>query len=251
LFALDPSYKPPMQPATPKAQLEWPKLRAGTLIRRYKRFLADVKLRNGHLVTAHCPNSGSMKTCSEPGRTVYLSRSDNPRRRLKYTWEMIAMPGSLVGTNTNTPNRLVREAILQRAIPPLAVYETVRAEAPYGLHSRVDLLLTDAKGERCYVEVKNCTLAENRVAYFPDAVTARGLKHLKELQETARQGHGAVIFFLIQRMDADTFRPADHIDPAFGRELRRAVRNGVTVLAYDVILDLRSIRLNRRVPYEL
>ncbi|MEW6530497.1 MAG: DNA/RNA nuclease SfsA [Thermodesulfobacteriota bacterium] len=240
-----------MENPTAKARLNWPQLRAGTLVQRYKRFLADVKLRNRHLVTAHCPNSGSMKTCSEPGRTVYLSRSNNPRRRLRYTWEMIAMPGSLVGTNTNVPNRLVREAIVQDVIPALAGYESVRAEVPYGVNSRIDLLLTSKSADRCYVEVKNCTLVEDRVAYFPDAVTARGLKHLVELQNMVRQGHRAAIFFLIQRMDADTFRPADHIDPAYGKELRRAVRNGVTVLAYDVTLDLHCISLNRRIPYEL
>ncbi|MEW6114195.1 MAG: DNA/RNA nuclease SfsA [Thermodesulfobacteriota bacterium] len=239
-----------MPQTTPKTQLNWPQLIAGTLVQRYKRFLADVKLRNGHLVTAHCPNSGSMKTCSEPGRTVYLSRSDNPLRRLRYTWEMIAMPGSLVGTNTNVPNRLVREAIVQQAIPALAGYESVRAEVPYGLNSRIDLLLTAKTGDRCYVEVKNCTLVQDRVAYFPDAVTARGLKHLVELQDMVRQGHRAAIFFLIQRMDADTFRPADHVDPAYGRELRRAVRNGVTVFAYDVDLDLHCISLNRSIPHE-
>jgi sugar fermentation stimulation protein A len=164
---------------------------------------------------------------------------------------MIAMPGSLVGTNTNVPNRLVREAIVQRAVPALAGYDNVRTEVPYGTNSRIDLLLTAKSSERCYVEVKNCTLVEDRVAYFPDAVTARGLKHLVELQEMVRQGHRAAIFFLIQRMDADFFRPADHIDPAYGLELRKAVRNGVTILAYDVMLDLYCIRLNRSVPHEL
>ena len=239
-----------MPHTTPKAQLDWPQLRAGTLVRRYKRFLADVRLRNGHLVTAHCPNSGSMKTCSEPGRTVFLSRSDNPRRRLRYTWEIIAMPGSLVGTNTTVPNLLVREAIVRDVIPALTGYESVRAEVPYGVNSRIDLLLTSKSAERCYVEVKNCTLVQDRVSYFPDAVTARGLKHLVELQNMVLQGHRAAIFFLIQRMDADTFLPADHVDPAYGQELRRAVRNGVTILAYDVILDLHCISLNRSIPHE-
>jgi len=229
----------------------WPPLLTGTLIQRYKRFMADVKLRNGHVVTVFCPNSGSMKGCSEPGRTVYLSRSENTARRLRYTWEMIEMPSSLVGVNTIVPNRLVKESILQGSLEPFTGYERVRSEVPYGQNSRIDLLLEGPGSRRCFIEIKNCTLVENGVAYFPDAVTSRGLKHLVEQQNEVNRGHRAVIFYLIQRMDADFFEPADCIDPAYGKELRTAVRNGVELFAYDVKLTLESISLDRRVPHRL
>lgn len=228
--------------------LKWPNLIRGTLITRYKRFMADIKLRNGHVVTAHCPNSGSMLACSEPGRTVYLSRHNNPQRRLKYTWEMIDMPTSLVGVNTLVPNKLVKTSILAGKIKALSGFDHVRSEVTYGGHSRIDLLLE--KGEnRCFIEIKNCTLVNDGMACFPDAVTSRGLKHLVALQEQVRLGDRSVVFFLVQRMDARVFRPADPIDPAFGKELRKAVRNGVEIMVYDVFLDLKGIRLNRRLPY--
>jgi sugar fermentation stimulation protein A len=232
------------------ALLKWPRLIEGTLVKRYKRFMADVKLRNNHVVTAHCPNSGSMKACCEPGRTVYLTRHNKPSRRLKYTWEMIDMGTSLVGVNTIVPNRLTKAAVLAGDVPELAGYETVRSEVKYGKNSRIDLLLESGE-KRCYVEVKNCTLVVDGLARFPDAVTSRGLKHLVELQEQVKQGDRSVMFYLIQRMDADRFEPADHIDPAYGQELRKAVQNGVEVLVYDVAMDLEGIQLNRSVPFQL
>ncbi|UCF56183.1 MAG: DNA/RNA nuclease SfsA, partial [Deltaproteobacteria bacterium] len=211
---------------------------------------ADVKLRNGHVVTAHCPNSGSMLGCSEPGRPVYLSRHNNPGRRLKYTWEMIEMPTSLVGINTWVPNQLVKESIIDKKIKAFLGYETIWTEVSYGQNSRIDLLLEKGK-ERCFVEVKNSTLVEDGVAYFPDAVTSRGLKHLVELQQQVRKGNRCVMFYLVQRMDAKLFRPAHHIDAAYRKELRRAFRNGVEILVYDVFLNLESISLNKPLPYEL
>ncbi|MCG6882050.1 MAG: DNA/RNA nuclease SfsA [Deltaproteobacteria bacterium] len=234
----------------PTATLKWPKLIEGTLIKRYKRFMADVKLRNHHVVTAHCPNSGSMKTCCETGRKIYLSRHNKPSRRLKYTWEMIQMEDSLVGVNTMVPNRLTEAAVSAGDIPELAGYETIRREVKYGENSRIDLLL-EKGGNRCFVEVKNCTLVEGGLACFPDAVTSRGLKHLIELQKEVEKGHRSVMFYLIQRMDADRFEPADHIDQAYGKELRKAVLNGVEVLVYDVAMDLEGIRLNGPVPFHL
>jgi sugar fermentation stimulation protein A len=230
--------------------LKWPPLIQGTLIKRYKRFMADVKLKNGHVVTAHCPNSGSMMECSEPGRKVYLSRHNNPKRKLKYTWEMIEMPSSLVGVNTIVPNQLVRASVLAGKIPGLSGFDQVRPEVRYGENSRIDLLL-EKGDERCFVEIKNCTLVTDSVACFPDAVTSRGLKHLKELQNQIRLGDRSVMFYLIQRMDAKLFRPADHIDPAYGKELRKAVKNGVEVMVYDVTLDPKGIRLNNTIPFEL
>jgi sugar fermentation stimulation protein A len=165
--------------------LKWPELVQGTLLRRYKRFKADVKLRNGHVVTALCPNTGSMVSCSEPGRTVFLSRHNRHERKLKYTWEMIEMPDSIVGVNTGVPNRLVKESILAGKIPGLKGFDQIRSEVKYGKNSRIDILLEKAGG-RCFIEVKNCTLVDNGIAYFPDAVTSRGLKHLKELQNEIR-----------------------------------------------------------------
>lgn len=232
------------------ATLEWPKLIQGTLIKRYKRFMADVRLKNGHVVTAHCPNSGSMKACSEPGRPVYLSRHNKPSRRLKYTWELIDMGRSLVGVNTMVPNRLTEASIAAGYVKALSGYDTIRSEVKYGENSRIDLLLENG-GERCFVEVKNCTLVTDGLACFPDAVTSRGLKHLVELQEQIRQGDRSVMFYLVQRMDAERFRPADHIDPAYGQELRKAVQRGVEILVYDVAIDLEGISLNRRLPYQL
>jgi sugar fermentation stimulation protein A len=191
-----------------------------------------------------------MKTCSEPGRPVFLSSSDKPSRKLRYTWELIEMPSSLVGVNTQVPNRLVADGAQRGAIPELAGYERWRREVPCGPGSRIDLLLEHGP-ERCWVEVKNCTLLEGREARFPDAVTARGLRHLEELRNRVAVGERSVIFFLIQRMDAARFAPADRIDPAYGEALRRAADAGVEPLAYDVEIDLERIRLRRAVPVVL
>ena len=231
--------------------LYWPPMVEGTLIRRYKRFLADVKLKNNHVVTAHCPNSGSMLACIEPGRPVYLSRHNNPARKLKYTWEMIDMPTSLVGVNTLVPNRLVKKAVEAGRVRPLKGYDAVKPEVRVGQRSRLDLLLT-AEGRRpCYVEIKNCTLVTDGAACFPDAVTTRGKKHLDELQALVGEKNRCVMFFLIQRMDAALFHPADHIDPEYGKALRKAVKNGVEILAYDASIDLEGIVLNRPVACRL
>ena len=231
--------------------LHWPPLIPGTLIKRYKRFLADVKLKDGTIVTAHCPNTGSMAGCSQPGRPVYLSTHNNPKRKLKYTWELIKMPTSLVGVNTLVPNRLVVESIKAGVVPELTGYDRVDREVKINDHTRLDFVLTSHGGKSCYGEIKNCTLVNNGVAAFPDAVTARGLKHINELEALVESGHRSVMFYFIQRMDARVFQPADHIDPEYGKGLRRAVRRGVEVLAYDVHIDFESIRLNRRIPYEL
>jgi sugar fermentation stimulation protein A len=234
-----------------KGVIPWPELIPGTLIRRYKRFLADVRLDNGETVTAHCPNSGSMKACCQPGRPVYLSHHDNPKRKLEYTWELIHMPGSLVGVNTQVPNRLTAHAIEMGDVAELNGYDTVRREVPAGKHSRIDILLESKDRRPCYVEVKNCTLVVESAATFPDAVTVRGQKHLMELQALAADGCRCAMFFLIQRMDARSFSPADQIDPEYGKKLRQASQNGVEILVYDVAIDLKGIRLNDRIPYDL
>jgi len=228
-----------------------PPLFAGRLVKRYKRFLVDVVLDNGREVTAHCPNSGRMLACCEPGRPVYLSYHDNPRRKLKYTWELIAMPASLVGVNTQLPNRLVAGAIEAGQVRELSGYSDIKREIKVGEHSRLDIRLRSRDRGTCYVEVKNCTLVENGVARFPDAVTTRGRKHLGELCRLAAAGHRAVMFYLIQRMDAARFQPADDIDPAYGEALRKAHAAGVEIVAYDVRIDLDRITLNRPVKYKI
>ena len=240
----------PSSSATTCRGLTWPELTPGVLLKRYKRFLADVKLDTGEIVTAHCPNTGSMKGCSEPGRMVYLSSHNNPKRKYKYTWELIAMPTSLVGVNTLVPNRLVFKSIEQKLIPELSRYNRIRREVKIGEHSRIDLVLTDADAKQCYVEIKNCTLVNEAVAQFPDAVTSRGLKHIIELENLVKAGHRCMMFYFIQRMDARVFRPADHIDPEYGCRLRQAVEKGVEILAYDVRIDLQGIELNKKIPFE-
>lgn len=231
--------------------LLWPDLIRGILVKRYKRFMADVQLENGEVVTAHCPNSGSMQTCSQPGRPVYLSYHDNPKRKLKYTWEIIEMPTSLVGINTQVPNRLVFKSIQQQKVEALNGYDRLHREVKTPGKARLDILLSRGAAERCYLEIKNCTLVEKGTAFFPDAITQRGRKHLVEMQALTASGFRCVMFYLIQRMDAAVFKPADHIDPGYGSELRRAHRNGVEILVYDVHMDLETIALNRKVPFRL
>jgi sugar fermentation stimulation protein A len=222
----------------------------GTLIRRYKRFLADVRLEDGSVITVLCPNTGSMRSCDLPGAPVLLSRHDSPTRRYPFTWEMIRVGRGWVGIHTGHPNGVVREAILAGRVPELTGYEEVRREVPFGReNSRIDLLLR--KGDRlCYVEVKNVTLAVGGgVAAFPDAVTQRGTKHLRELSGVARAGHRAVIFYFLGRADCRVVRPADEIDPEYGRTLRRALRAGVEPLAYRARVRPKGIRLADPVPF--
>jgi len=191
-----------------------------------------------------------MTGCCEPGCTVYLSRSDNLIRKLPYTIEMTRMGTTLVGVNTMVPNRLVKESIMAGRLPQLSGYHALRREVRYGTNSRIDLLLENGR-ERCYVEIKNCTLVADRVAYFPDAVSERGLKHLHELETQVKAGNRCVMFYLVQRMDAGEFRPADHIDPAYGKALRSACSKGVEIMVYNVQLDLENIELNKQLPYFL
>ena len=224
----------------------WGPLVEGTLIKRYNRFLADVRLKNNRRVTAHCPNTGSMKTCSDPGRPVRLSRHDDPKRKLKYTWEIIEYPETLVGINTGVPNRLVKAAARAGRIPEFSGYETFRSEVKIGAGTRLDLLFETPGRRPCYIEIKNCTLVEEGRAFFPDAVTERGRKHLNELARLVEEGSRAVIFYLVQRMDARDFAPADAIDPAYGETLRQVMAAGVEALAYDVAIDQEGIEINRR-----
>jgi sugar fermentation stimulation protein A len=197
--------------------MKLPPLLSGRLIKRYKRFLADIELEDGSVVTAHCPNSGSMKGCDHPGAPVRLSVSNNPDRKLPYTWELVMINDYWVGLNTMLPNRLTEEGILDGTISELQGYDRLRREVPYGSErSRIDLLLERADG-RCFVEVKNVTMVEGELALFPDAVTERGQKHLRELMEVVANGDRGVIVFTVQRGDGLAVAPADLIDPAYGK----------------------------------
>jgi sugar fermentation stimulation protein A len=222
----------------------------GTLIQRYKRFLADVRLANGEVVTAHCTNTGSMMGCKEPGSAVYISRSDNLNRKLLYTWELIKANNTWVGINTMHPNKLVPEAVEAGVIEELRGFENIRREVKVSAHSRLDLCLEGRKGN-CFVEVKNVTLAVDGVAAFPDAVSERGTKHLKELMRLKRQGHRAAIVFVIQRGDCEFFRPADEIDQEYGRWLRRAIKAGVEALPYRAKVTPKEIILTERIATKL
>jgi len=223
-----------------------PPLIEATLIRRYKRFLADVRLGDGTELTVHCANPGRMDGCREPGSPVLLSDSRNPKRKLRYTWELVQVGTTWVGLNTLRTNAIVREAIEAGAIAELTGYPELRSEVKYGEHSRVDFLLS--RGEaRCYVEVKNVTLAEGGCAMFPDAVTARGLTHLHELGHRVAAGDRAVMFYLVNREDCDRFAPAAAIDPGYAAGLKDAVAAGVEVLVYAARVRPEGIEVDHRI----
>ncbi|MDD5295340.1 MAG: DNA/RNA nuclease SfsA [Rhodocyclaceae bacterium] len=228
-------------------------LTEGRLLRRYKRFLADVELGDGSVVTAHCANTGSMLGCAEPGSRVWLSLSQNPKRKLAWTWELVEVAGFPVGIHTGRSNALAREAIEAGLVPELAGYPRIRAEVPYGgadgKRSRIDLLLEADHRPPCWVEVKNVTAAvADGIALFPDAVTLRGQKHLVEMMDRVAAGERAALFFCVQRDDVREVRPADGIDPEYGRLLRGALAAGVECCALAAAPTPQGIRLCRRLP---
>ncbi|MEL6927807.1 MAG: DNA/RNA nuclease SfsA [Cyanobacteria bacterium J06600_6] len=214
---------------------QYPPLTSGRLIKRYKRFLADIELETGEVITAHCPNTGPMTGVNIANSLVQVSKSDNPKRKLAYTWEMIQLGSTWVGTNTAIPNRVVKLALQQKLLPELAArYTTVKAEVPYGKDkkSRVDFLLTgEDKQPPIYVEVKSVTLSAENLALFPDTVTTRGQKHLRELTDLVPSSQAVMLYF-INRGDCDTFAPSDTCDRAYGELLRQAIAKGVEVLPY-------------------
>lgn len=226
-----------------------PPLEEGLLIRRYKRFLADIETVTGETLTIHCPNTGSMLNCQAEGARVWFSRSNDPKRKLPGTWELVETPhGRLACINTSRANRLVEEALLAGAIPELAAFSALRREVAYGAeNSRADFRLTYPSGE-VFVEVKSVTLGYNMdcVAAFPDAVTVRGAKHLRELSALAREGARAVLLYCVNLTGIEAVRPADDIDPVYGRALREALETGVEILAYGADVTPQAIQVTRR-----
>lgn len=226
-----------------------------TFLRRYKRFLADVRLADGRIVTVHCPNTGAMTNCLVPDSPCWISESDNPRRKYRHTWEIAtATGGKRAGINTARANGLVREAVEQGRVPQLAGYGRLESEVRYGdERSRIDLLLSEhpeRPGENCYVEVKNVTygLSGGR-GLFPDAVSVRGSKHLRELMAMVEKGQRAVLFFCVQHSGIEWVEPADAVDRVYGETLRQALERGVEVFAYRAKLSARGIVLDREIPF--
>jgi sugar fermentation stimulation protein A len=223
-----------------------PPLTKGRLLRRYKRFLADIRLEDGTQITAHVPNTGSMRSTSAPESLVGLSSSDSADRKYRYTLEIIeGQGGAMVGVNTMRTNRIVEESVREGRISSLAGFDEIRREVPYGEASRIDLLLSSPAGRRCYVEVKNVTYKEGDTALFPDAVTERGTKHLRELEKMVEAGYRAVIFFLVNRNDCDKIAAARHIDPTYADALHRAASCGVEVISYCTRVSFFEITIER------
>jgi len=230
-----------------------PELNSGVLIQRYKRFLTDILLEDGTQVTIHCPNTGSMKHCLYPGNKVWFSVSDNPKRKYSRTWEQAQTPdGDIIGINTGRANALAEEAIHSGVITQLQGYDTLRREVKYGNeNSRIDILLTSETQQACYVEVKSCTLLEDGQGYFPDAVTTRGQKHLRELIEMVQQGHRAVLLFVVQHTGIQSVKAAAHIDPEYAALLKQASLAGVEVIAYHAQLSAQAAILFKSCPIKL
>ena len=220
-------------------------IQKGKLIKRYKRFLADIEL-GGEIITAHCANSGSMMGVKDEGASVWVSPATNPNRKLKWDWHVIEINKARVCINTALPNKIVEEAILSDHVPELAGYETLRREVKYGKNSRIDILLEDPNKPPCYVEIKNVTLSrETGLAEFPDARTERGTKHLRELADMARQGHRAVMFYLVNRDDCTSFKLADDIDTDYATQFEKAAKAGVEKIIYSTEITQGGITLDK------
>jgi sugar fermentation stimulation protein A len=221
----------------------------GRLISRYKRFFADVELDSGEIITAHCANTGSMLGLKEPGQIVWVSKAANPKRTLGWDLQMVQLPTGLVGINTGHPNRIVGEAIAEKAIAPLAHYSACRPEVKYGENSRIDFLLTGDGLPDCYVEVKNVHFSRTiGLAEFPDSRTERGAKHLAEMANMVRAGHRAVMLYLVQRDDCTRMGLCADLDPAYAEAFALAKIAGVEALAYACTLSTSEIRLGQALP---
>ena len=225
------------------------KLLQGTLIKRYKRFFADIKYKN-KTVVAHCPNSGSMLGLIDKGNKVWFSASNNPKRKLKYTLEIIEVRNEKVGINTFLSNKIVFEALNNKKITSLIKFKNIKREVKFSDNTRFDFFLSNDK-EKCFLEVKNVTLLrEKKIAEFPDAITSRGTKHLNELCNAKNQGYKSYILYLIQRNDCDSFRIAKDIDEKYKDAFNKAIKNGVKILCYDCKLSNEEIKLNNQINYE-
>ena len=226
-----------------------PPLTQARLERRYKRFFADVRLADESVVTAHCPNPGSMMGLAQPGWRVWLSRHSNPKRKLPWSWEIVESgTGTLIGVHTGKTNDIVHEALLEGSIKEIHGFEKIEREVRVSEKSRIDFLLTEPK---TYVEVKSVTLSrESGLAEFPDAKTARGVKHLQELSVLAGQGHRAVMLYVAQREDCERFAPAGDIDPAYSNAMQEGIRAGVEILCYNCSVSTTGIRISQRIPVE-
>lgn len=222
-------------------------LQSATLLKRYKRFLADVTTADGKKTTVYCPNTGTMRSCSTPGSQVMLSTSPNLKRKYPQTLEMVRGNDTWIGVNTGLTNAIVAEAIQEGRIVELQDIDSITKEVTTSKSSRLDLLL-ERGDEKIYVEIKNCSLVEDGWAMFPDAVTTRGTKHLNELANLVEQGHQGIIFFCIQRSDANKFRPAAHIDPVYAETLAEVSKKGVTVIAYQAEVLPGSISIQKAIP---
>ncbi len=227
-------------------------LLSGRLVKRYKRFLADIVLDTGEEITAHCANPGSMLGVAVPGARAWVSKHDDGKRKLPYSWQLTEVDGVLIPINTANPNRIVAEALEDGAIPELAGYAEVRREVKYGDKSRIDFLLDDPRKGACYVEVKNVHLSRlPALAEFPDSVTARGAKHLRELMAMKEAGARAVMAFIVQRSDCRRFRPAADLDPAYAAALGEDAAAGVELLAYDCEVTTAEVVLRRPLEIDL
>ncbi|MGU5680275.1 DNA/RNA nuclease SfsA [Aeromonas allosaccharophila] len=233
-----------------------PPLQSGQLVARYKRFLTDVQLDNGEVITIHCANTGAMTSCAEPGTRVWYSTSDNPKRKLPNSWEIAeSSAGHFICVNTARANQIARELIEQEAIAPLAGYSRLRTEVKYGEeNSRIDLLLEDDEKGNCYVEVKSVTLLDERyqpgMGYFPDAVTARGAKHLRELMAMKAAGHRAVLLFMVLHSGISRMRPATHIDPHYSLLIEQSIAAGVEILCYRPHVGVHGMVAQGFIPFE-
>ena len=226
-----------------------PILAPGIFKRRYKRFLAEVVV-GGESLMVHCPNTGSMRECLLEGSPCWLSKSANPKRKTAYTWELATTSqGDLACIHSARANAVVEEALLNGLVEPLAGFDQWKREVPYGeRNSRVDFVLFGADGTRCFVEVKSVTLKEGENGYFPDSVSVRGQKHLRELMAMKALGHRAVLFFCVLNSGIESVSPADHIDEKYGEVLREAMAAGVEVLVYGAAVTSRNLTLNRKLP---
>ena len=225
------------------------KLLQGTLIKRYKRFFVDIKYKN-KTITAHCPNSGSMMGLLNKGNNVWFSESDNPKRKLKYTLQIVVVNNIPVGINTHLSNKIVLESLKNKKIKNLIRFTNIKSEAKFSDNTRFDFLISNNK-EKCFLEVKNVTLLrQDNIAEFPDAITSRGTKHLKELIKAKRKGYESYMLYLIQRDDCKFFKIANDIDEEYKNTFDEALNNGVKMLCYDCKLNNEEIIINNQINYE-